>query len=225
VETPSAATLKAIIDRAVKTMRDLVRTTVPEASIFYRGAIEISPVNLAVWTRVDTDAQRDRLAADTSLREAMRQALATEGYPAWAISDVVFAFESEETVKRVYANNWWFAVRSMPMETLPPARLKAIIDSAVETMGDLVRATVPEASLFYFGAIEIRPNNLAVWTRVDTDAQRDRLAADTSLRLAMRQALAAEGYPAWALSGVAFAFQSDETVKRDYEGNWWYAIK
>jgi hypothetical protein len=40
-----------------------------------------------------------------------------------------------------------------------------------------------------------------------------------------RRALSAAGYPSAAVPEVGFAFESQQTVDRDYAGNWWYAIK
>ena len=33
------------------------------------------------------------------------------------------------------------------------------------------------------------------------------------------------GYPRAAISSVAFAFESQETVDRRYQGNWWHAMR
>ncbi|MBN2001996.1 MAG: hypothetical protein JXA21_01460 [Anaerolineae bacterium] len=66
---------------------------------------------------------------------------------------------------------------------------------------------------------------MAIWITTDTDAQRDELACDEAFHRLLRDVLAKEKYPAEAIPYVGFAFQSEETVARDYNGNWWYAIK
>ena len=83
----------------------------------------------------------------------------------------------------------------------------------------------PSADVFTFGAIDLNPGLLAVWVRTATDADRDRLASDKALLVEMRQLLVEAGYPPSALKSVSFTYESDETVKRDFGGNWWWAIK
>ena len=42
---------------------------------------------------------------------------------------------------------------------------------------------------------------------------------------AFRQALRDAGYPPAKVPEVGFEFESEETVRRDYEGNWFYRMK
>ncbi|MBN2001994.1 MAG: hypothetical protein JXA21_01450 [Anaerolineae bacterium] len=89
----------------------------------------------------------------------------------------------------------------------------------------LVRARFPTADVFSFGAVDLSPEYLAIWIKTDTDAQRDELDHDATFRETLRNVLVQENYPAEAIAHVSFAFQSEETVARDYGGNWWYAVK
>lgn len=106
------------------------------------------------------------------------------------------------------------------MSTLP---------SVIRRIEDAIRAYARErhsdANVFSFGAVEIDPIHLAIWTTTATDRQRDDLAADQALLSHYRSVLLAEGYPPAAVPHVAFAFESEETVRRDHGGNWWYAVK
>ena len=81
------------------------------AKVFTIGATDIDPKHFAVWITTQTDAQRDALAGDAALREALVAALHSVGYPQEAIPKVVFAFESEETVKREYGGDWWACIK------------------------------------------------------------------------------------------------------------------
>jgi hypothetical protein len=51
------------------------------------------------------------------------------------------------------------------------------------------------------------------------------MGASPQLIAELRSALLAVGYPEDAVPKVGFAFESQETVDRDYNGNWWYAVK
>ena len=82
-----------------------------DAKVFTIGATDIDPKYFAVWITTQTDAQRDALSSDSNLKEALVAALHTVGYPPEAIPKVVFAFESEETVKRDYGGDWWACLK------------------------------------------------------------------------------------------------------------------
>lgn len=40
-----------------------------------------------------------------------------------------------------------------------------------------------------------------------------------------RQVLLDAGYPATAVPDIGFEFEAQQTVDRDYNGNWWYRVK
>jgi len=112
--------------------------------------------------------------------------------------------------------------------TLPPSStgpLAPAIQAAEGAIRALARQRVPLAGVFHIGAVDLSPFNLAFWITTPTDAERDMLAADTELQDEFRRILLRAGYPADAVLKVGFAFQSQQTVDRDYGGNWWYAVK
>jgi hypothetical protein len=106
------------------------------------------------------------------------------------------------------------------MSTLP-----SVISRIEDAIRGCVRERHSDANVFSFGAVEIDPIHLAIWTTTATDRQRDDLVADEALLDHYRSVLPAEGYPPAAVPHVAFAFESEETVRRDHGGNWWYAVK
>jgi hypothetical protein len=103
--------------------------------------------------------------------------------------------------------------------------LGPVIRAAEAAIIALARQKVARAGAFHIGAVDIGPANLAFWITTATDAERDRLKADETMRAAFRAALAEAGYPADAIPHVGFAYESQETVSRDHGGNWWYAVK
>ncbi|WP_183204088.1 hypothetical protein [Brevundimonas lenta] len=105
------ADLDGIRRRVERAMIAHARTIVPKADGFSFGAIDIDPKHLAVWITTPTDRERDRLARDPAVAARFREILAEEGYPPAAIPDVGLAFESQETVDRVFGGNWWHAVK------------------------------------------------------------------------------------------------------------------
>ncbi|MBX3576020.1 MAG: hypothetical protein KF723_02340 [Rhizobiaceae bacterium] len=103
--------------------------------------------------------------------------------------------------------------------------LQSIIRRLENAVRDAVRQQFSDAGVFSFGAVEIDPRHLAVWIRTRTDADRDSLLGDPAFLPRMRAILAEVGYPQAAILAVGFTAQSDETVNRDFGGDWWLCVK
>jgi hypothetical protein len=69
------------------------------------------------------------------------------------------------------------------------------------------------------------PWKYGVWLCVDTDEQRDALGTDNPHRDLVREVLAAVGIPSDHLQDLVTTSQSQETVDREYEGSWFYALR
>jgi hypothetical protein len=103
--------------------------------------------------------------------------------------------------------------------------LRRIIHQAEVEVAALAQSRYPCCRVFSFGAVGINPRHLAIWITTNSDAQRDALNEDTAFQRGLCDILRRAGYPAEAIELVGFAIESEETVRRDLGGNWWYAIK
>ena len=83
----------------------------------------------------------------------------------------------------------------------------------------VVRGVVPSARLERIGPIDFEPPTWSCWVVTNTDAECNRLANDIELNQRLFVAAQA-GFPP-----DSFTFQSEETVVRDYEGSWFYAMR
>jgi len=88
-----------------------------------------------------------------------------------------------------------------------------------------IRALCPGTKVISFGATNIDPQYLAIWIKTRTDEERDRLAAKPALVSQIREALLKVGYPPVAVPKVLISFESQETVDRDYKGQWFLRFK
>jgi hypothetical protein len=99
-------------------------------------------------------------------------------------------------------------------EDLEPAVLRA--EAAI--LG-IVKQTVPSARLNRIGPIDTDGPAWSCWIFTDTDEQRDQLARISSLPRILDEAASQAGF-----APDSSTFQSQETVDRDYEGSWFYAM-
>lgn len=105
------------------------------------------------------------------------------------------------------------------------ADLKHAISRAEREVLSLAQKRFGCCKVFSFGAVDIDPRNLAVWITTDTDTQRDELLRIGALIGQFRVAFRDAGYPEGAIAEIRFEFESQQTVDRDFNGNWWHAVK
>lgn len=103
--------------------------------------------------------------------------------------------------------------------------LEEIIGTCENDAKAFVRRKYAASDVFSLGATEIDPRHLAIWITTDTDSQRNALNLDEAFKPAIRDILKKNGYPAEAIPHVAIVVESQETVSRDFLGNWWHAVK
>ncbi len=83
----------------------------------------------------------------------------------------------------------------------------------------IVRRTVPNAYSKRIGPIDFGQQAWSCWIITATDHERDMLIADYALMEQLIEAGKAVLLP------DSFTFQSEQTVSRDYEGSWFYAMR
>jgi hypothetical protein len=69
------------------------------------------------------------------------------------------------------------------------------------------------------------PWRCSVWLITRTDEQRDALGALDPEREVVREVLEQVGIPPEQLEALTVTSQSQETVGRDYNGSWFYALR
>lgn len=80
--------------------------------------------------------------------------------------------------------------------------------------------------VFPIGAIEIDPKYLSYWFATKKDSDRDELLNKASeIKGLVHYYLEIDGYPNESIIYTSCTFESQETVERDFNGNWYYAMK
>lgn len=102
------------------------------------------------------------------------------------------------------------------------AQIKRCLDGLNAQFSEMIGAGVRSID---FGALEISPTHLDIWFITDSDAQRQHLLGLPDFDRTCHAALAATGYPAEAVPHVRFHAESEETVQRDWGGNWWHVFR
>jgi hypothetical protein len=76
-----------------------------------------------------------------------------------------------------------------------------------------------QLEVHHFGAIDLHPRHLVICVCVGTDAERQQII-DSNPATLIRTWLAEEGYPQDATPHIAVSIDSQETVDRDWKGDW-----
>jgi hypothetical protein len=120
----------------------------------------------------------------------------------------------------------FFVRRSRPAPTdAPEPGLSPTIHRVRANVRAILSQEHPLASVSSYGATELDPRNFTVTIDVRYDRERDEIRRDPLLRDRFRQALVDADYPASAIARVQFDVQSQQTVDRDFGGNWYQARK
>lgn len=71
----------------------------------------------------------------------------------------------------------------------------------------------------------VHPYSVWVWLGTATDAERDAMPENMPYLVEVSTVLQAVDLPPADVGEIGTAAQSQETVDRDYEGNWFYALR
>jgi hypothetical protein len=96
------------------------------------------------------------------------------------------------------------------------------IESALK---NLVRAEGFKPIVWSFGAYYIDPKHLVFVVGVSRDEEKETLKASGSFTASMKGLLETFNWPIEARPSVVFDVESQETVDRENNGNWWYHYK
>jgi hypothetical protein len=89
----------------------------------------------------------------------------------------------------------------------------------------LIRLDFPDAHISSMGMSSIDPQYFCVLINVKTDSEKGQLLQDKELDNKIRQIALNAGYPAESVPLISFSIESQQTVDRDFNGNWFYARK
>ena len=75
------------------------------------------------------------------------------------------------------------------------------------------------------GFYEVDPESLKLWICLKTDHDKHTLVSDELADKKIRNVLVHHNYPKEAINLITIDFESEETVRRDSNGNWWVHFK
>lgn len=104
--------------------------------------------------------------------------------------------------------------------------LKTKIEEIKADIEKLVREVFAEKfSVVYYGAYDIDPRYLVYWICVQSDQQKEELKMAAGLNHQLIEILHNHDYPKESIGFVHVGFESQETVDRESQGNWWHHFK
>ena len=80
-------------------------------------------------------------------------------------------------------------------------------------------------SILHYGAYDIDPKHLVFWICVDTDEIKEQLQNNDELNKELRNVLIRNNYPKEAIDSVYIGFESQVTVDRESNGDWYLHFK
>ena len=129
------------------------------------------------------------------------------------------------TIAAVLALQLWGILALLPKISGFTWRIWFLMLKVKSKIRRLARQRGIKVRVFWFGAVRIHPRHMAIWIVTPSASERDDLYEDESFGTDCREILRICGYPSDAISGVGFAIESQQTVDREFGGNWYRATK
>jgi hypothetical protein len=107
---------------------------------------------------------------------------------------------------------------------------KKSLKRKIKTIEQEIKKTVSMSfsgkfSILRYGAYDIDPKHLVFWICVDTDEIKDKLENDKDLNNELRNIFVKNEYPKDSINNVHIGFESQETVDRESNGDWYMHFK
>ena len=103
--------------------------------------------------------------------------------------------------------------------------LKWKISCIESNLKAMLKAGGIKPRVWSFGAYDIDPKHLVFVVGVSTDAEKESLQKNHVFQSEIKALLTKHDWPVAAREHVLFDIESQETVDRETEGNWWYHYK
>lgn len=107
---------------------------------------------------------------------------------------------------------------------------KKLLKQKIQNIKASIQQLIPlfcseKFDITWYGAYDIDPKYLVYWICVQTDQTKHEMQNNIQLNKELRQLLEEYEYPIEAQKFVSIGFESQETVNRESNGNWWYHFK
>jgi hypothetical protein len=102
---------------------------------------------------------------------------------------------------------------------------RKILDIKVNIKELIQKKCTEKVFITWYGAYEIDPKYLVFWICIKSDKTKTELQNDIELNANLRNLLVKYNYPPEAQNLVYISFESQETVDRESNGNWYHHFK
>ncbi|RKR85418.1 hypothetical protein BDD43_5689 [Mucilaginibacter gracilis] len=102
---------------------------------------------------------------------------------------------------------------------------RKILDIKADIENTVFSYCTEKFDITWYGAYDIDPKHLVYWICIKTDKVKHELESNLELNQLLRSLLEKHRYPLAAQPHVFISFESQETVDRESDGNWYHHFK